>query len=84
MMPNNVCNKKDTITCIKKHTGLCTTPCRVALHLQRLVVTLNAAYSIHHLRYTVVIITFTSRYTFLDVLFDNITPSMLWVPDGLR
>ena len=58
--------------------------CRVAVHLQSLFVALNTAHTIHDIYHAVVIIAFTFGSIFLNAFLDNVQPSILWVPDGLR
>ena len=57
------------------------TTCKVALHLNGLIITLHTMHTVYNLRH---IITITFGFVFQYVYIENLMPSLLWVPDGLR
>ena len=57
------------------------TTCKVAFHLNGLIITLFSMHTVYNLRH---IITITFGFVFQYVYIENIMPSLLWVPDGLR
>ena len=60
------------------------TTCNVALHLKGLVVTLNIMHTVYNLRHNVTIIAITIDVIFKNLCVENVEPSLLRVPDGLR
>ena len=63
-----------------------TETCKVALHLQGLIIYLSTIHTIYNPRHTdvLIIVTFSFGVNILNILIGNLSPSMLWVPDGLR
>ena len=60
------------------------TICSVALHLKELIITLKIMHTVYNLRHNVTIITITIGFIFQSVCLDNVKPSLLRLPDGLR
>ena len=46
--------------------------------------TLNIMHTVYNLRHTFAIITVTTGFLFKSACIENVEPSLLWVPDGLR